>query len=741
MRIAELEGWVSQTWWPFVESATLASLFVLVVVACVWLAIRRRASAHLGYALFLLPLVPFVLPLRGLLPLQVETAAPIARWLPGGGPATPLESGQVYESGLQVDWSAAATTGISGEPADAPLAGGPRPTAIQIALGRGTRPRDAGTWSWPLVAFLLWSTIAALFAARWATRQYRTQRLVRDARPLRDARATLIVRRTLERAGMLHQVRIAVCPGLHAPAVSGLWRPTLLLPPDIAERLDDDTLAWSVHHELAHLARRDLWVASLQRALEVLWWFHPLVWLTNRVVGELRECACDEAALARVPELPRRSAALALVQLVEAARRTDRIPSPQLNAEFLNPEKNALEKRILRLMDPRRSFQHGLTPAALALLCLTGSAAFASTQLAPIAERGQEPIEVPEVIEDIQEEPVEIIEEVEPDADALARAAVARSLDWLAKAQEKNGRWGTGSPQEPMAGEFNDVGVTAMAIECLLRSEEREHLDAARRGLTWLASVQDAELGLFGEQEAFGFNAGHALATRLWLRVHRGALEGSALDVAQRALDYIYKARNPYSGWRFAYPPIGDNDTFVTSLMLRALAEAKAAGLEVDEQAIEGGVMFLDECTDPATGRTGYETSGGDPARLWGKLEDFPIQYSEYPTAMALLARWDVSLIPQDIDWLIDGGAILARKPPRWGPVAGSIDGYHWMYGTEALRKVGGVGWQRWKHMLIEALVTNQRVDGSWPLMDAWSGKGDYAHMTCVYTRALQEAL
>jgi hypothetical protein len=389
----------------------------------------------------------------------------------------------------------------------------------------------------------------------------------------------------------------------------------------------------------------------------------------------------------------------------------------------------------MRMTNPARCLHRGLKLATLAILCLTGSVVSATTQLSPSASATQDPLGG-------VAQKGEALQEIEPNSEALAKKLVVRSLDWLTEAQDESGRWGTGGPEQPMAGEFNDVGVTSLAIECLLLSESQTHLDAARRGLAWLASVQDPELGLFGKRESFGFNSGHAVATRVWLEAHQGKLEGEVLEVAERALAYIYRSRNPYMGWRFDCPPSGDNDTFITSLMLRALATAKKMNLEVDRAAIEGGLNWLDQVTDTVTGRTGYTQRGGPPGRISGKQTEFPVEYSEYPTAMALLARTELrSSNPLDMDWLVSGGALIARTLPLWDPESGSIDGYYWMYGAEALRTVGGFGWERWRQHLFMALLSNQREDGAWPLTDAWSGDDDYVHMTCVYTRALQEAL
>src|SRR6185437_3862875 len=69
------------------------------------------------------------------------------------------------------------------------------------------------------------------------------------------------------------------------PGVFGIFRPVLLLPAVLA-------------HERCHIRRRDNLWSALHQLVEVVFWFHPLVWwIGARMVAE-RERACDEAVLA-----------------------------------------------------------------------------------------------------------------------------------------------------------------------------------------------------------------------------------------------------------------------------------------------------------------------------------------------------------------------------------------------------------------------------------------------------------
>jgi beta-lactamase regulating signal transducer with metallopeptidase domain len=85
---------------------------------------------------------------------------------------------------------------------------------------------------------------------------------------------------------------------MQEPAVAGIVRPVLLVPDGIESWLSADQLRAVLAHERCHVERRDNLKAALHMVVELLFWFHPLVWwLEARLVAE-RERACDEDVLA-----------------------------------------------------------------------------------------------------------------------------------------------------------------------------------------------------------------------------------------------------------------------------------------------------------------------------------------------------------------------------------------------------------------------------------------------------------
>ncbi len=136
--------------------------------------------------------------------------------------------------------------------------------------------------SWiPLVALGLWACgfgcIALIRLRGWC----RIQAAVRSSVPL-NIPALVEIRSSAE---------------LLEPGIVGVFRPILLVPAGIVERLSQPQFKAVLAHEFCHVRRRDNLTAAIHMIVEALFWFRPLVWWIGARLVEERERACDEAVL------------------------------------------------------------------------------------------------------------------------------------------------------------------------------------------------------------------------------------------------------------------------------------------------------------------------------------------------------------------------------------------------------------------------------------------------------------
>ncbi len=113
-----------------------------------------------------------------------------------------------------------------------------------------------------------------------------------------NLRAVLRGAETLEMATPLSaSVPVKLVASYLEPGLVGIFRPVILMPRGVAEKLSASEMRAVLAHEISHHRRRDNLLALAQMLVEMLFWFHPLVWwIGGRLIAE-RERACDEAVL------------------------------------------------------------------------------------------------------------------------------------------------------------------------------------------------------------------------------------------------------------------------------------------------------------------------------------------------------------------------------------------------------------------------------------------------------------
>lgn len=93
-------------------------------------------------------------------------------------------------------------------------------------------------------------------------------------------------------------IRLLVSRLVHVPVVAGWPSPVILIPNWVTRRFDLAKIEAIFAHELAHVHRNDGLVVFLQRLIETLFFFHPVVWWLSTVIDREREYSCDDIAVA-----------------------------------------------------------------------------------------------------------------------------------------------------------------------------------------------------------------------------------------------------------------------------------------------------------------------------------------------------------------------------------------------------------------------------------------------------------
>ena len=181
-------------------------------------------------------------------------------------------------------------------------------------------------------------------------------------------------------AGLRGPIRLRLVDDMISPAVYGLFRPVILLPRALAEKLSPAQLRAVLLHEAIHLRRGDVWVNCAQTLLQIFYWWHPLLWLANARIRRLREEAVDDAVMMAL----RGDADAYAPTLLEVAKFAFRRPLASLGLVGILESRSALRQRVERLVDFRPPRKAGVTFLSLCGIFLFGAVALPMGQ-APAA--------------------------------------------------------------------------------------------------------------------------------------------------------------------------------------------------------------------------------------------------------------------------------------------------------------------------------------------------------------------
>jgi HlyD family secretion protein len=100
-----------------------------------------------------------------------------------------------------------------------------------------------------------------------------------------------------ERLGLRRPVLLARSGRADVPMVVGWLRPLIVLPETLVGAATSKTIDAVILHELAHIRRGDYAWNLVLRLVQVLYWPHPVAWFLGRVIGSVREQACDDLCI------------------------------------------------------------------------------------------------------------------------------------------------------------------------------------------------------------------------------------------------------------------------------------------------------------------------------------------------------------------------------------------------------------------------------------------------------------
>jgi len=354
-RFVEFAG----TWFWLVLLATWRALPILILVTGIGLALRRKLSPSLHAMLLTLVVIRLLIPISIGSPLSIHK--PIDNWF----------SGESEESAKRIQPREVRDHAYGVFPnADA--------TATQWTPNQPqVQPSVSYSDAWEFILFS--ALVVVIFVSAWllvrsVSSHIRFALKLRSCRLLDDQRLIDLLLRECDSLAIGRRPAMREVPSLLAPAVFGLFRHTICLPPSLTEKLSEQELRWVIRHELAHIRRYDIPVMIIASIAGAFHWFNPIVWLIVNRLRAAMEAAADRLAVQNLSDSDAAAYGELLLRFAETSVGGKR--SPTLGLISFASGKD-LKQRIELLM--RDCKPNGLTAKLLSAGLVTAIAAVGLT--------------------------------------------------------------------------------------------------------------------------------------------------------------------------------------------------------------------------------------------------------------------------------------------------------------------------------------------------------------------------
>jgi len=387
MHLDQIFPWLLRISWQ-------ASVLVLIILAVQWV-FQKQLGARWRYTLWFLLIVRLMLP--------ILPASPVSIFNLGRTRQSPTTA--VPTTVFQTHTVAAPTPAPTPLPQEhfvppQPPTAQPvhsEPVLLQTRLAqispvhRSTDPTGTIVSSLPakspwfshwnagqLIAFV-WLAGLLLLTARIVVQNSRFLRRLAAAAPVTDAQILSVFHSCREQMGIKSEVRLVESASVKSPALHGLLRKTLLLPPGMIRQFTEAESRHIFLHELAHIKRNDMAMLALVTICKTVHWFNPLIWLAFRRMSEDRELACDELALSYAGNRQSGPYGETILKLLEVCARPAMMPA----LIGILGEKQQMRRRILMIANFGQR-RRGSLPA-IVLICVVALATLTNAQTSGLA--------------------------------------------------------------------------------------------------------------------------------------------------------------------------------------------------------------------------------------------------------------------------------------------------------------------------------------------------------------------
>jgi beta-lactamase regulating signal transducer with metallopeptidase domain len=242
------------------------TLFSLLTIGAVFF--LRRAPARLRYTLWIAVSLKFIVPSAALIVLFRQIGFDVSSFF------------------VNVAWA-------SGDPISFLTRQQDFFHVVEALSSAGLTLPELAFW----VAIGIWLIGSSILYATWFKRHFEFRKKLKSGTAFQEGREIEALERMKTRMKIRRPVSLISSRAVKEIGVWGVFHPVIVLPENIANHLSDSELEAVLLHEMIHVSRWDNLVSNFHMAICCLFWFHPLVWLVDRMLLAERERVCDDRVI------------------------------------------------------------------------------------------------------------------------------------------------------------------------------------------------------------------------------------------------------------------------------------------------------------------------------------------------------------------------------------------------------------------------------------------------------------
>ena len=221
--------------------------------------------------------------------------------------------------------------------------------------------------SFSIIALVIWFLLTGIMALVIFLRVLRVSFLLKKCQVIEQPELTEVFTRLCRTFRIKRNVELCYLDSnrINSPLVIGYLKPKVFLPRRITETWKTKDIEPVLTHELAHIKRHDILINWLQIIMQLVFFFHPVVWFANWKIRQLREDACDDLAIEQTKTSRKRY----VEKMLRIIKESEHEPAFTFQVTGFIETRSSLAKRIIRILSTKyRAYPRLTTVSVLSLI-------------------------------------------------------------------------------------------------------------------------------------------------------------------------------------------------------------------------------------------------------------------------------------------------------------------------------------------------------------------------------------